>query len=288
MEYNIRIDWVGVFTCGQVARPCPKTTLNVSAEPRTGRWRYAMNRIMLLLVLCGAVVVAGCKDKKETKGKSETADLLAKGVSSLVDKVTSAKTSAEISRVSMYGHRLYQAMITANTEREAAGLPPVWPRTKDITDDAEDIAGMTFKNSTDYFKALFDMSNYGTANWKSYVDVDQSVLRLSKKSGFCDWIVAANVKDEFEDHIPVLISANVDPATLRTSYYSESDYKFNTTPIPFGSKVGRTELPWCDDFVVVITKGGSAHVFKPKYFNHYLLYRNLSFMAPGLKYLDVK
>ena len=202
--------------------------------------------------------------------------------------VSSAMTSATSSAASVRGRNLFVAITQANVEREAAGLPGVWPHmagSSDLQDDKNDISGIAFRNSTEYFKVLFDMASYGSDNWAPYVaDVEpETVLRLSKDGGFCDWIVAANVQDEFDDVIPVLISANVDPSVLKTSFDGHDN-----TPIPFGSEVGRTKLPWCDQFVIVVRKGGATEVLKRKYFTYSNLYRKQPFSAPGLKYLDVE
>ena len=200
--------------------------------------------------------------------------------------VSSAMQSANSSSAAMLGRNLFVGIVQANTEREAAGLQGVWPNTAGsdgLSDDKEDIAGIPFRNSTDYFRTLFDTASMGKDGWSPYVDVDISTLRLSKNSDFCDWIVAANIKEEFDDVIPVLISANVDPSVLKTSFNGNDE-----TPIPFGSKVGRTKLPWCDDFVIVVRKGGAAQVFKRRYFTYSMLYNKQPFSAPGLKYLDVE
>ena len=204
----------------------------------------------------------------------------------LFPAVSSAKQSADSSAAVLRGRNLFVGITQACIEREAAGLQSVWPHTAgsdDLSDDKDDIAGIPFRNSTDYFKALFDMASMGKDGWAPYVNVDISTLKLSTDSDFCDWIVAANVKEEFADVIPVLISANVDPSALKTSFDGSDD-----TPIPFGSKVGRTKLPWCDDFVIVVRKGGTAQVFKRRYFTYSMLYDRQSFSASGLKYLDVE
>ena len=198
----------------------------------------------------------------------------------------SAMLSADSSMAAMRGRNLFVGIVQANTEREVAGLQSVWPNTAGsdgLSDDKEDIAGIPFRNSTDYFRTLFDMASMGKDGWAPYVDVDISTLKLSKDSDFCDWIVAANIKEEFDDVIPVLISANVDPSVLKTLFNGYDD-----TPIPFGSKVGRTKLPWCDDFVIVVRKGGASQVFKRRDFTFSKLYNKQPFSAPGLKYLDVK
>lgn len=205
----------------------------------------------------------------------------------LFPAISSSMTSANAAAASMRGRNLLVGITQACIEREAAGLPGVWPHTAgspDLSDDKKDIAGIPFATSTDYFKTLFDLAAKGGGDWSPYVTgIDISVLKLSKNSDFCDWIVAANIKDEFADVIPVLISANVDPSVLKTSFNG-----FDDTPIPFGSKVGRTKLPWCDKFVIVVRKGGATQVIKAKYFTYSNLYNRQSFSAPGLKYLDVE
>lgn len=200
--------------------------------------------------------------------------------------VSSAMQSANSSAAAMRGRNLFVGITQACAEREAAGLQSVWPNTAGsdgLSDDKEDIAGIPFRNSTDYFRTLFDMASMGKDDWAPYVVVDISTLKLSKDSDFCDWIVAANIKEEFDDVIPVLVSANVDPSVLKTSFNGYDD-----APIPFGSKVGRTKLPWCDDFVIVVRKGGASQVFKRRDFTFSKLYNKQPFSAPGLKYLDVE
>ena len=202
--------------------------------------------------------------------------------------ISSSMLKANMSAAAMKGRNLFVDIVRANTEREAAGLPNIWPRTADsplLSDNERDIAGMPFWNATDYFKVLFDMKSYGKDGWAPYLSVDMDVLRLSKTGSdrFCDWIVAANVRDEFDDNIPVLISANVDPATLKTSYDGSDN-----TLIPIGSEVGRRDISWGDFGVVVVRKNGSVLTLQKKYFTYGILYNRQKFSAPGLKYLDVE
>ena len=61
---------------------------------------------------------------------------------------------------------LYVAIFCANVERQNMGIPSLWPRTEASAGSSEgdvDIADMAFKNSTEYFKVLFDMDSYGDA-----------------------------------------------------------------------------------------------------------------------------
>ena len=179
----------------------------------------------------------------------------------LFPAISSSMESANSAAAAMRGRNLFVAITQCNTEREGAGLQAVWPQSETLGLDDDDKKVIGASSSTEFFKYLFDFDNKDSSKWMPYVNVDIGVLKLSRDSDFCDWIVAANIRDEFDDVIPVLISANVDPSVLKTSFNGYDD-----TPIPFGSKVGRTKLPWCDKFVVVIRKNGSAQVFKPKYF----------------------
>ena len=64
---------------------------------------------------------------------------------------------------------IYISIIGANTEREPLGLGTVWPKAgKKMEDRNDDISEMTFENSTDYFKVLYDDKNRGTTNWAPY------------------------------------------------------------------------------------------------------------------------
>lgn len=204
----------------------------------------------------------------------------------LSSSVSGAKQSLDADAVATYGRNLFIGITQSCVEREVSGLPSAWPHTvasSNLSDDKDDIAGIAFKSSSDYFKALFDIASCGKDDWSPYVEVDSGLLKLAKDGGFRDWIVAANVQDEFPDVIPVLVSANVDPSVLKTSFAGKGD-----ALIPFGSEVGRSKLPWCDDFVVVVRKGGAVQVFKKGQFTYSALYDDQSFSVPGLEYLDVE
>jgi len=194
---------------------------------------------------------------------------------------------SRISAAAMQGRKLFVAIMQANVDRETAGFPDIWPRTAGFEaspDGKDDVSCMTFTDSTSYFKVIFDMPAYGTDAWAPYVaDVDVGVLKRSKDSRFCDWIVAANISEKDDDFIPVLVSSNVDPSVLKNLYDGQYDER-----IPFGSKVGRTHIPWGDDAVVVVRKNGSSQVFKRRYFTYKNLYPGRSFSLPNLRYLDIQ
>ena len=137
----------------------------------------------------------------------------------LFPAISSAMLSAQTSAVSMRGRNLFVGITQANTEREAAGLTSVWPKgTSNKSDDSEDIAGMTFGTSTEYFKELFDIDNYGKDTWSPYVSgVDMNVLSGAGVPPFSGqnldaknvmWVVAQGLTDEMEDIIPALVTRN--------------------------------------------------------------------------------
>lgn len=172
----------------------------------------------------------------------------------LEEAIKSAKTSADSSRLSMQGRNLFVSIIAANTDREAAGLLALWPWPQGADDiDAEERSLYRAANATDYFKLLFDLANKGKADgWKPYVDVDAQVA-FDKETGKSKWIVAKGLADEMSDAVPVLVSANVDPASLITAVGTHDASSME------GS------LKFSGDYAVIVRKGGSTAVIKRKY-----------------------
>ena len=164
---------------------------------------------------------------------------------SLLPAIASAQLSAKMSAKTMMGRNIFVSIMQANTEREAAGLASVWPRTQTPAgDDKDDIAGRTYRRSTDYFRDLLDMSNYGKDKWSPYVSGCD--LNMFGKN-FDLWHVAANVTDEMPDCIPVLISANFDPELLPSKWDGSSNRKLTIEPAQ-----GAAKSLWGDKAIVVV------------------------------------
>lgn len=207
----------------------------------------------------------------------------------LFPAIAAAMLSANTSACSMRGRNLFVGITQANTEREAAGLISVWPKgANDKTDDTEDIAGMTFGTSTDYFKELFDIENYGQETWSPYVNgVDLSVLSGAGVPAFSGtqldaknvmWCVAQGLTDEMEDVIPALVTRNAQVDTLISSGQFNGQDK---TEIGVGkSNGGESDTPFANKAYIVIRKGGGASVIKAKYSKLYLVYNHQSFTIP--------
>ena len=214
----------------------------------------------------------------------------------LFPAISSAMLSANTSAASMRGRNLFVGITQANTEREAQGLTSVWPHltaADGLSDDTEDIAGNPYGSSTDYFKELFDIENYGKEEWAPYVSgVDIAVLSGSGVPAFTGsqlaaknvaWSVAAGLTDEMEDVVPAIVSRNMDVAALPTS--GQQDMSKKTTQVKLGQTYSQ---PFGNKAAIVIHKGGAANVIKAKYSKLNLIYNKQSFTIPSgitLKYL---
>lgn len=211
-----------------------------------------------------------------TDGGASVASNREKGVDRKMQK-SNAESAA------MKGRNLFVAITEANTDRAAAGMQAVWPCSgEDLSLDNDDIAGMRFHSAEGYFHTLFDVGNEGKSGYAPYVSASKGTLDIFN-DGSCGWIVAVNVKSEYDDVIPMLISANVNPRNLRNAYHGGG-----TSIIPIGTKAGRKETSWGDEYVVVIYKGGAAQIINAKSFSLEALYKKRHFEAPKLSYLDVQ
>ena len=208
----------------------------------------------------------------------------------LFPAISSAMLSAQTSAVAQRGRNLFVGITQANTEREAQGLSSVWPKggANDKSDDSEDIAGMTFGSSTEYFKELFDIDNYGKDTWSPYVSgVDLNVLSGAGVPPFSGqnldaknvmWIVAKGLTSEMEDVIPALITRNCQSDTLITSGSFNGQTK---TTVGVGkANGGESDTPFANKAWICIRKGGGTSVIKAKYSKLYLVYNQQSFTIP--------
>ena len=216
----------------------------------------------------------------------------------LFPAISSAMLSANTSAMSMRGRNLFVGITQANTEREAAGLQSVWPKSSSQkSDDSDDIASEVFSDSTKYFEKLFDIATYGKTEWAPYVSgVDIGVLSGSGVPAFAGgttlnaknvgWCVAKGVTDEMEDVVPVMFTRNADPTKFATS---DTDMSQDKQEIGIGkSNGGESDTPFGNKAFIVIHKGGAATVHKAKYNKRYLVYNRQSIVIPqdaGFEYL---
>ena len=188
----------------------------------------------------------------------------------LFPAISSAMLSANTSAMAMRGRNLFVGITQANTEREASGLADVWPKDSDgATANSDDIANKAASTTTQFFKDLFDMDNYGKAEWDPYVNVDIGVLSgggvpgmsgSSLESKNIAWVVVKNLTSEVADVIPALVSRNVDFQSLGGNLAKYDGT--TTTKVTVG---GTYDQPFGNKAWVLVRKSGASQVIKAKY-----------------------
>lgn len=219
----------------------------------------------------------------------------------LTPAISNAVLQSNMTDVGAKGRDIFVAIAGANSQRKILGLDSIWPKTSFEGEwwsgGSPDISELAFLNSTDYFAELYDNDNFGTENWRPYVvGFDYSKLSgagVPAHTGYGllmpennMWVIAANVRDEMSDIIPILVTRNVDCSTL----YMDP---------PVGSMGEKLTLsscystPFSNTGFVMIRKGGAIFKASAKYATIKVVYQNQSFMtsdwessADPLTYLD--
>lgn len=261
-----------------------------------------MNKIKSFAMLAATIsaMVSGCgkeNDKVDAK-PAETAQKETGEANVDVLAVAQAKSAASV--FTMSGRKLVAAIISANIDRMSKGLPSLWPHNDENdgkSTDADDVAGMSFNTSTDYFKEIFDVKNQQDAeNWAPYLEgcelgwLAGGEIPVAKPGRLAPenvgWIVASGITEEMPDCIPALISANANTDMLIT--HGKASTASDKRQIPIGTANGAPKDIFANQFVVVITKGGSAAVYGKKHFTISDLYQRQDVAIPDgvtLRYL---
>jgi prepilin-type N-terminal cleavage/methylation domain-containing protein len=205
----------------------------------------------------------------------------------LFPAISNAVMQANMTAVGTRGRDIFVALTGANTEREPLGLGNVWPKTSAPSGAAAaaggqvDIADMGFQTAEKYFEYLYDGTKVGQTDWSPYVaGFDYGKLAgagvASQPGGsttlakeYVMWCIAANVRDEMEDVIPVLVTRNVNCAQLALKYQGTS-----ATKVELG-KVFAT--PFSNKAFVMIRKGGAIFKARDKYSNLKIIYQGQQF-----------
>ena len=247
--------------------------------------------------------------KDSTKGFTLVELLVVIGIlgilmASLFPAISSAMLNAKTTAMASNGRKIHQAITLANTSRETAGKgTTVWPKTSSEeggggdSGGEQDIGDMTFSSTTEWFKKLFDMDNYGKADRHAEVeDLDLNVLSgsgvpnisgntLEKKN--IAWVAVANIQDGIPDCIPVLVTRNVDYKALDSNL---AQYDGKTAPrVEIGK--GEYSTPFQDKAWIVVRKGGGVDTIKAKYSTLDVAFKQQSFdnsnLKPQLQFLDL-
>jgi prepilin-type N-terminal cleavage/methylation domain-containing protein len=203
----------------------------------------------------------------------------------LFPAISNAVMQANMTAVGVRGRDIYVALTGANTEREPLGLGNVWPKTKAPsganTSGDVDIADKAFGTAEEYFEFLYDGKKVGQADWSPYVaGFDYSKLAgagvASQPGGsttldknYVMWSIAANVRDEMEDIIPILVTRNVDCGALALKYQGTS-----ATKVALGQEF---KTPFSNKAFVMIRKGGAIFKARDKYANLKIIYQGQQF-----------
>ena len=206
--------------------------------------------------------------------------------SALFPAISNAVMQANMTSVGARGRDIYVAITGANTEREPLGLGNVWPKTQleggaSSSSGEKDIADEVFKDSCEYFYKLYDGERVGTQEWSPYVaGFDYSKLAgagVPAKSGSGQltdqnnmWVIAANVRDEMEDIIPILITRNLDCSSL---YRDLPDGSLGDK-LPWS---GTYKTPFSNKGFVMIRKGGAIFKARERYAVVKVVYQNQAF-----------
>ena len=248
---------------------------------------------VLSSVLCGCGDKLPKSDSKE-KSKTESGTESQNQSEAVISPPSAPALKVKTSEMAIQGRKLIMGIIQANIDRQGKA-DPVWPK---AAVDAEggndaDISERSFKSAIDYFNALFDMENYGKSEWSPHVEGDltgmlgkNAVVGTTIPAAGLDWCIAANLNDGMPDFMPVLISANFNPALLLRKWDGRTD---GEKPLPVGPASGAPKSMFGDQAIVVVRKGGAVEVIKAKSLTYDVLYKKQAFdltnMKPPFKYL---
>jgi len=222
----------------------------------------------------------------------------------LFPAIGTAVLKANMTAVGTRGKDIFVAIVGANTEREPLGLGNVWPKTRLGAGQTagEDIAEKTFSTSSLYFQELLDSEKLGQPGWAPYANgIDFSKLAgagvpakpdttptLNKANNM--WTIAADVRDEMEDIIPVLVTRNV----KETQEVLKDKITSNPSKVRIESWNNTSDpdrkAPFSNKGFVMVRKGGAIFSMSSRYVTEFTLYQGQAFDttaggSQGISYL---
>ena len=215
-------------------------------------------------------------------------------MASLFPAISSAILKAQTTAMASNGRNLFLGITGANTEREQAGLPAVWPQDYKVEGvDETDIAGKgPFTSALKYFNSLFDLDSgkYGTKEWRPWVDCDISKLSGSGVPGFSGgtlkadnigWVIMGNVQAGIDEVIPVLVSRNVNYKNLKVDSYDGTA----NDEIKCGKDAGGdADTPFGAKAWVLVRMDGATEVINSRYSRLKVIYKNMGFNQEALEH----
>lgn len=211
--------------------------------------------------------------KKQSKGFTLVELLVVIGIlgilmSALFPAISSVMNNAKQMEVQSKGRKLYQQIVQAGIRSVEKDAWARWPRSSENkSDDGEDISGMVFSTSTEYFTELLDIKKYGTKNWRPLVkDITTAELCGSgvpaPKPGQLQprnvmWCIAKGVTAEaVPDIVPILVTRNADVTALfTTGDFNGTDKK----EVGVGKENGgESASPFGTDSFILVRRGGDV------------------------------
>lgn len=176
--------------------------------------------------------------------------------------VPSALVSANALTIAGYEKQIVLCILSANIEREAAGLTPVWPS---VSSDFNGIPTDYTKvpDSETYFIDLMDSETINNLSWFTFAAavIPEATNREDFLQGNHNiWNVIAGLDENAPDDTPFIFTRNLDISTV--------DLRDETSR--FESKLDRKMKPLGKERVVWITKGGAYLTVRRKLFNRTL------------------
>ena len=206
----------------------------------------------------------------------------------LTPAISNAVLQSNMTEVGSKGRDIFVAITSANSQRKLLGLDNLWPKTELPSGGggSTDISQQAFTTSSAYFYELNDGDNVGTSSWRPYVvGFDYSKISgagVSVKSGNNQlndfnnmWSVAANLRDEMTDIIPVLVTRNVDCSSL----YKDLPNGSNSDKLTWSSTY---RTPFANKGFVMIRKGGAIFKAREKHATIKIVYQNQSFITTDM------
>lgn len=202
----------------------------------------------------------------------------------LFPAIGNAVMSANMAAVGTRGKDIFVAITSANMEREPLGLGSVWPdemssSSGDLSEDDQKRKTAS-TDSTKYFAYLYDEENVGTSEWSPVAEgFDYSKLagagipscgKRNLSEEYNMWTIICNMRDEWADVIPILVTRNVDASTLVKKY----DDAKGTTKMTFSSSDPK---PFSDKGFVMVRKGGAIFKGRSRYRELRVIYNNQQF-----------
>ena len=208
----------------------------------------------------------------------------------LYPAITSAVMSAQMTAVGARGKDIFVGITAANTEREPLGLGNIWPKNganvQGGSGGDSDIADMNFSSAVDFFKEVYDELHVSNQqDWNPYIiGFDYSKLagagvktptgNQGLQAENCMWCIGANIRDEIEDVIPIIVTRNMNCNQLSVNYQGQTK-----TRVGLGTSAGGAEYdePFSSKAFVIIQKGGGIYKGSGKYSTLNVIYKGQRF-----------